>query len=299
MMNRTPPKVVMEFLRREVNFGCPVPKCGIPYLTWHHFDPPWSIKEHHNPGGMIALCAKHAALADAGRYLPEQLRQMKTNPFITSSKITQNYDYLRRNVVCIIGNIAYKVQTVLEINGESVIWFNVDTEGYNRLNLLIRDKNGEPILTMEDNFWTALGMNLFDLRCSLRGKTLEVISKDKKTTFSIRFDDYPLLVFKEKILSYYQQGMRTFSKNGLLTESATAINEITNQIAFFIAKMGSPVNVPTLSIKGKLLSNGVHLKIGEGYITTLSDENIYGMNLIFGGKTAFSLDSNSVRFGVI
>lgn len=60
-LSRTPPIEVRRQLRKEVNFGCPVDGCGIPYLTWHHFDPPWNEKEHHDPNGMLALCANHAA----------------------------------------------------------------------------------------------------------------------------------------------------------------------------------------------------------------------------------------------
>ena len=76
-ISRTPPANVLERLRREVNFGCPVEDCGVPYLSWHHFDPPWREKKHHNPDGMIALCAKDASLADAPRWTKEQLREMK------------------------------------------------------------------------------------------------------------------------------------------------------------------------------------------------------------------------------
>ena len=41
-------------LRREVGFGCPV--CRSPFLTWHHFDPPYHVEEHWRHEGMIALC---------------------------------------------------------------------------------------------------------------------------------------------------------------------------------------------------------------------------------------------------
>lgn len=52
-MNRTPPEPVREILRKEVNFGCPIEGCGSPYLEYHHFDPPWHEREHHDPQGMI------------------------------------------------------------------------------------------------------------------------------------------------------------------------------------------------------------------------------------------------------
>lgn len=76
-MNRTPPARIRERLRREVGFGCPVKGCGSPYLTWHHFDPPWSKHEHHEPNGMIALCREHHDQADAGAFTKDQLRAFK------------------------------------------------------------------------------------------------------------------------------------------------------------------------------------------------------------------------------
>lgn len=64
-MARNPPKSVLAELRKEVGFGCPVEGCGNPYLTWHHFDPPWSERHHHEPQGIIALCPEHHNAADA------------------------------------------------------------------------------------------------------------------------------------------------------------------------------------------------------------------------------------------
>ena len=303
-MNRTPPKEVTEALRKEVNFGCPVHGCGVPYLTWHHFDPTWSVKEHHNPEGMIALCAKHAAFADAKRYTPEQLRQMKTKPFITHDEIKENYDYLRRKVVCIIGNVVYNAQTALEINGEQVIGFNIDEEDYSRLNLLIRDKDGKPILIMEDNFWTAFRNDLFDLRCSLRGRELEIISKDKETSFFIRYDDYTRTGFKRKMRLYSKVMENTIISKTQIMKAPKWMQQFvinpklaTKQINNFVTAIGSPEIIPTLTIKGKLLWNGVHLEICDGVIKDLLTGNNHGMNFAINGKTAFSFNGKSMRFG--
>jgi hypothetical protein len=195
MISRTPPKNVRELLRKEVNFGCPIPGCGVPYLTWHHFDPTFrDMKKQHNPKhdpkGIIALCHKDAELADGGRWTPDQLRQMKQNPYVTLGKMQESYDYLRKNTVCIIGNISYNVRNILEIDGERVIGFERDSEGYVRLNLLIRNSNDDVILQMENNDWTAFTDEVLDLVCPPRGKELQIISKDKKTDFKIRFDEY-------------------------------------------------------------------------------------------------------------
>ena len=79
-MNRNPPLNIKRILRQEVNYGCPVPNCGSPLLIWHHFDPLWSVKQHHNPEGMIALCTQHHPMADSGVFSSDQLRRFKHTP---------------------------------------------------------------------------------------------------------------------------------------------------------------------------------------------------------------------------
>jgi hypothetical protein len=223
---------------------------------------------------------------------------MKKQPFISSAKVSDSFDYLRRNVVCVIGNVAYDVQTALEINGEQVIGFDIDKDGYKRLNLLIRDEKGKPILMMQDNFWTAVGKDLFDLHCSLRGKFLGIVSQDRGTTLSIRFDDYPVTVFREKLLSYTRKGYGAFSQSGIEETKKKLEKMVCGTIDEFISEIGSPDFVPTLTIKGKLSSAGVHLKIGNGEIRNLTNGCIYGMNFAVGGKTAFSFDEKSMSFGI-
>jgi len=300
-LERKPPKSIQELLRKEVNFGCPVQGCGVPYFTWHHFDPPWSEKKHHNPEGMIALCSTHADLADGGRWTKEQLRKMKKNPFLSHEQISDKFDYLRKNVVCIIGNVAFSVKNVLEINNERVIGFEKDKENFDRLNLLIRDINGNPILVMEDNFWTVLSRELFDLRCSAYGKELEIVSKDRQTNFFMRFDDYPLKIFRDRLLSYYR---KTTSKlpDWLNEEFKAMLRERTNSdtsfIDNFIHEIGSPKIVPTWTVKGKLRYGNIHLDIRDFEIEELMRDNIFGMNLMIGGKTAFSFSNTSMSMGV-
>ena len=41
------PDLVKVTLRTEVGYGCPI--CRSPFLTWHHFDPPYSVRPHNDP----------------------------------------------------------------------------------------------------------------------------------------------------------------------------------------------------------------------------------------------------------
>lgn len=201
LVSQTPSEPIRQILRKEVNFGCPYPGCGSPYLTWHHFDPPWREEHHERPEGIIALCHEHHDHADAGRYTKERLREFKSNPYIKRQKVSEEYDYLRRNTVYCFGNtIGYDVSYVLAIDGEPVIWFERDEAGYDRLNLLIKDTQGNTILYMRNNDWIVFTKGIFDFICTAKGQKLEIISKDEKTKFSIRFDELEIEKFKEKLL---------------------------------------------------------------------------------------------------
>lgn len=252
MVSRTPPESVRRILRKEVNFGCPVHGCGVPYLTWHHFDPPWNIEKHHNPEGMIALCHKHADLADGKRWTNDQLRQMKQKPYWSPDEVKERFDYLRKDTVCIVGNIAFHVKNILKIDGEPVIWFERDSEGYERLNLLVRDREGRIILQMENNDWTAYTEEVFDLICPPRGKDLRIISKDKGTDFTVRFDEYSLFDF-----------------GNLLSRSGFTSNHIME----FMIGIGCEEYVPVWTIAGNILWGNNHLSIIPGILTELNFQN--------------------------
>lgn len=297
-VSRTPPRAVLEKLRREVNFGCPVADCGEPYLTWHHFDPPWEEQRHHNPEGMIAVCSNHAAQADRGgdRWTREQILEMKKNPFVTEDKISNYYGYLRKNVVCRIGNLAYGVRNILEIGGERVIGFEVDETGYSRLNLLIRDTEGKPILVMENNFWTAVTSELYDLRCSARGKELEIISNDGFTRLKIRFDDIPLDKFRKDLLASMRKITLPSWVDDFTREMMKSMPDMgATMVDSFLNDIGRPAEVPVWTVLGDLRWKNRFLQIRESEAKI--DSNILGMNFITGTGAALVIDETSTVIG--
>lgn len=171
-MNRTPPKAVRQALRREVGFGCPVLECGNPYLEWHHFDPPWHVEEHHNPEGMIALCAEHHRKADAGAYTREQLRKLKSVAHGHAAEVAGRFDWLRNRLLAVVGgNFYYETPVIFTFRDHPVIWFNRDVDGHLLLNLGMLSTVKEERLHLDDNFWIAKG-NLSDFECPPSGKLL-------------------------------------------------------------------------------------------------------------------------------
>jgi hypothetical protein len=157
MASRKPPADVLRILRTEVGFGCPVPDCGNPYLTWHHFDPPYAVEEHHRPEGMISLCREHHDKADAGAYTTEQLRSFKTNR-VNSEKVRGSFDWLRNRLVARVGGtFFYDVDTLIRIDEIDVISFFRDTEGYLRLNVQLPSLSPEPRARIDGNIWSNIG----------------------------------------------------------------------------------------------------------------------------------------------
>jgi hypothetical protein len=102
-VTRTPPAGIRRALRQEVGFHCPVDGCGNPYLTWHHFDPPWRVEHHHRVEGMIALCLDHAARADAGAFTNDQLRTLKREGRDRATAIRGRFDWMRRDLLAVVG----------------------------------------------------------------------------------------------------------------------------------------------------------------------------------------------------
>jgi len=229
IMNRTPPVDIRRELRKEVNFGCPIEGCGIPYLTYHHFDPPWNIKNHHNPDGMIALCRTHADLADGGHWTKAQLNEFKQKPFIRKNQIADNFRFLRYDVICRIGCLAYGFRNFITISGETVLGFKRTRQGYIGINMTIRDSKGRELLEMNENDWIVYTHDIFDFDCPPMGKSLRIRTKDSATDFMIRFDDFLTKEFKQQNSEF----------NPLHIENLLKL-------------MGNPDEIHTLTVLGKM-----------------------------------------------
>lgn len=167
------PDAVKHALREEVGFGCPIEGCGIPYLEYHHFDPPVNIRPHNEPSGMIALCAVHHAKADGGNYTNEQLHALKANK-VNSEKVKGDLEWLRNKLLAVVGgNVFYETYRVLVIDEYDVIAFDRDELGYLRLTVNLLSLLPEERLVIKSHSWENIG-NATDLRCPPQGKELEI-----------------------------------------------------------------------------------------------------------------------------
>lgn len=174
-VSRTPRVEVLRQLRREVGFGCPVRDCGIPYLTWHHFDPPWREEHHHRPEGMIALCRRHADAADGGAYEDDYLHNLKRNAPGQAQSIRGQLEWMRKEFLAVIGgNFYYRPRTILRINDIRSIWLGRDADGYMLLNVRMPTISGKPRIRIEDNFFVAETTHAEDVVCTAQGRKLRI-----------------------------------------------------------------------------------------------------------------------------
>jgi hypothetical protein len=185
-MDRTiPPASVRKALRREIGFVCPVDGCGSPYLTWHHFDPPWRVLEHHDPSGMIALCLQHHAEADSGAFSSAHLRKLKSSG--DRCPIRGRFNWKREQLILEAGGGLYiRCPVLLEVGDRPMIWLTSDSEGNQLLNLDIWDSDGQLAFSMRDNDWIVVA-DLDDLEAPPSARSLVVRAPKKGIRLSIEF----------------------------------------------------------------------------------------------------------------
>jgi hypothetical protein len=173
-MNRKPPVGVKKILRDEVGFGCPVKDCGLPYLEWHHFDPPWHESNHHNPEGMIALCREHHIQADNRAFTNEQLHQLKQSGKDIWKQISGKFNWMRNRLLAVVGgNFYYETPVIFKYQEQPVIWFERDENNYLLLNLKMLTTSNEPRAYILNNEWFNVG-NEADIECPPSAKKVKI-----------------------------------------------------------------------------------------------------------------------------
>lgn len=254
-MNRTPPKRVIQILRKEVGFGCPVPNCGNPYLEWHHFDPAWIIENHHRPEGMIALCTQHHKNADNDAFTHDQLIEFKKNK-ANSETVKGNFEWRRNKLLTVVGgNFYYETLRPLVIDNHDVVSLSRDHEGYLLLNIEMLSLSKDERLLMKENCWENIG-NPIDFKCPPSGKEIE-IKYENGDLFSIKFY---VIKNKELFKKFFYIEAPDF------LEFPLTVSEINFEVANVDIKVCSRgTNIQTNQFKGNFAYNcGVGMRLNLG-----------------------------------
>jgi hypothetical protein len=183
------PEEVRKQLRKEVAFGCPIKNCGSPYLSYHHFDPPYHVEKHHRPEGMIALCLHHHKAADNDAYTSSQLRSFKKYPYLKTvkQKPKGRFEWEREQLIVLMGGGAYTSnEVILRVKTKDIIWVSKSEYGYDNLNLDIYNEQGKPLFIMRDNDWL-IHDYFSDLICPPCGNSINLKAKTKDVEINIKF----------------------------------------------------------------------------------------------------------------
>jgi len=138
---------------------------------WHHFDPPWRVREHHDPEGMIAICRDHHSEADAGAFTDAQLREMKRLGRDRSKELGAKFNWMREDLVAVVGgNFYVRTPIAVRVQDVPVVWFNRDEERRLLVNLQALTTSEQPRMAMIDNFWMTEGSDEREIVCPPSGR---------------------------------------------------------------------------------------------------------------------------------
>lgn len=186
-MTRTPPAEIRRILREEVGFGCPVPHCRKPFLTWHHFDPPWREKEHHNPEGMIALCTEHHPGADVKKWSVAKLKELKKSAS-SLSPVKARFSWVTgHHLIRLGGNYVVGTTVPVRAGGEDIIRITENPLAGLELSFILRDMNGRPIAEMIDNMFETDPQQIGDLKVDIGATNLKIKAKHSDVLLHLWF----------------------------------------------------------------------------------------------------------------
>jgi hypothetical protein len=179
---RDPPEEVKRQLRKEVGFGCPFSHCREPFLSFHHFDPPWAKEHHHRPEGMIALCVKHHTMADRGNWDKSQLHELKKAK-CSVEDVKAKFEWARTKQLIRLGGY-YTTPTGTRVLQETsfppIVTLRESEEGLLELSFALYDQNGRKLAEMEDNMFRATPPRLFDIHVDPGGTKIKIkVSKSE------------------------------------------------------------------------------------------------------------------------
>ena len=239
------PDSVAEALRREVNFGCPVEGCGSPFLTWHHFDPPWRQEEHFRPEGMIALCARHAPFADGSSYTNNHLRGLKAKPFVQQ----RAEDWLPWQPEAITfmmgGAVAFEARKAVRLSGVDVFSAHRTDGGHLKLDANLMGPDGDEFLTMKDSWISVRTGSLRDLHGTTQARNIDVEHRSG-VRMRLRWDRFTVDEFRSRVAA-----------------CAPGLGKRVDEVVDLGRAHGTDSDglIPVISVTGKFWSNGVHLRL--------------------------------------
>ncbi len=181
-MRREPPAAVRRQLAEEVGFGCPVEGCGSPYLTWHHFDPPWAEPAASRAGWDGRSVPRPSSGGGCWGFHEGGAPALQGRGRDRSQVLGATFNWMRESLLAVVGgNLYYETPIALRMGDSPIVWFNRDPSGRLLVNLQMVTTSGEPRLVMLDNFWMAEGRES-DIQCPPSGRLRSSEISERRST---------------------------------------------------------------------------------------------------------------------
>ncbi len=195
--SRTRPNAaVRRQLRQEVGYGCPVQDCRSPFLTFHHFDPPWRVGGIHNPDGMIAMCHTHHDMADRGVWTAADLREMKRLHW-PQDTIESSIPWTKGRFLLSAGTMFASESATLRVAHRELLSLRPTQNGPIELRVLLLGDDNKPLLRFEDGYLHLFATRFHDLEVVSSGTQITLWIKPRHIGFQVHFRRYPLNEFEQ------------------------------------------------------------------------------------------------------
>jgi hypothetical protein len=198
---------------------------------------------------MIALCAMHAQMADAGIYTKDQMRHYKANPFV-KDRISAPWPWEPDNIVFLMGgNVFLQAGPVLTLRGKKIFGATrTQTPGAAAksitFDLDLADPHSNPIVSMDKNLLKIHTGGLDDLRFTAGAKQFAV-SHASGLNLAIRFHRYRPEAFHHHLSDVLNNSELVTRATGLAQTLSIDSDEL----------------IPAVTLKGKLFNDDVTMKI--------------------------------------
>ncbi len=215
-----PPKLERE-VRKAAYYGCV--RCGCPIVRIHHIVP-WHIVKKHEKDNLVALCPNCHDEVHTGTYIRAHLLEDIKNPFNKKTgSVSKNFGVGKLSDIEFYmgGNRSTNTPNILTVQGERLIYFNVDHEGNALLNAIFYDETGNLVAIIEDNMWTTfIRPDTWDI--SYKAGRLKINNKKKPVYLEFEAKNNTIVINGKM----HYRGCTLEAKNEMLTINTPTVKDL-------------------------------------------------------------------------
>lgn len=194
-LTRDIPEGIRRAVRQRDGFGCIV--CGNAIIDYEHFEPEFADAEQHTVDGIILLCITCHGMKTRGRLSKETITKFRSNPTAKLQRFSAGpFDIGDAPPSVIFGNISTRnVKDIIRIDGDSILSVKEPEQpgGPFRISANIRNRDGQPMLSIVDNEWRTSTSN-WDV--VVEGRNIVIRSALRDINMSLRTDPPNQLTFE-------------------------------------------------------------------------------------------------------